>query len=77
MQASTLTAYAAFIGSDWAARKPAICLPPAGCDTRECSVLPHHPEHIAQWAQALRQRFEGRRIAVCLELTKGPRVSAL
>jgi hypothetical protein len=40
-------------------------------------VLPHRPERIAQWAQALRPRFEGRPIAVCLELHNGPLVSAL
>jgi transposase len=77
MKASTLTEYAAFVGIDWADRKHDVCLQPAGCDTREFSVLPHRPERMAQWAQALRQRFEGRPIAVCLELRQGPLVSAL
>jgi transposase len=77
MKASTLTAYAAFVGIDWADRKPDVCLQVAGCDTREFSVLPQRPERLAPWAQALRQRFEGRPIAVCLELSKGPLVSAL
>ena len=77
MKASTLTEYAAFIGIDWADRKHDVWLQVAGCDTREVSVLPHRPERRAQWAQALRQRFAGRPIAVCLELSKGPLVSAL
>jgi Transposase len=77
MNASTLPEYAAFVGLDWADRQPDVCLQPAGCDTREFSVLPHRPEHMAQWAQALRHRFEGRPIAVCLELSQGPLVSAL
>jgi Transposase len=77
MKASTLTADTAFVGIDWADRKHDVCLQVAGCDTREFSVLPHHPERMAQWAQALRQRFEGRPIAVCLELRTGPLLSAL
>jgi hypothetical protein len=77
MKASTLTEYAACVGIDWADRKHDVCLQPAGCDTREFSVLPHRPERMAQAAQTLRQRFDGRPIAVCLELSQGPLVSAL
>jgi hypothetical protein len=77
MTASTLTESAACVGIDWADRKPDVCLQVAGCDTREFSGLPHRPERMAPWAQALRQRFEGRPIAVCLERSKGPLVSAL
>ncbi len=40
-------------------------------------MLPHRPEAIDQWAQALRQRFGGRPIAVCLEISKGPLVYVL
>jgi transposase len=77
MNVSSLTEYAAFVGIDWADRKHDICLQVAGSDQREFSVLPHRPERIAQWAQVLRQRFEGRPIAVCLELSKGPLIYAL
>jgi transposase len=77
MNGSSLTEYAAFVGIDWADRKHDICLHVAGSDQREFSILPHRPERIAQWAQVLRQRFEGRPIAVCLELSKGPLVYAL
>ena len=44
---------------------------------REFAVLPHRPEAIDAWARALRQRFAGRPVAVCLELAKGPLVYAL
>jgi transposase len=54
-----------------------VCLQAADSSKREFSVLAHRPETIAQWAQALRQRFAGRPIAVCVELTKGPLVYAL
>ncbi len=69
--------FAAFIGIDWADTKHDICLQAAGCETREFSVLAHKPESIDEWARGLRQRFPGRPIAICLELSKGPIVYAL
>jgi transposase len=69
--------FAAFIGIDWADATHAICLQAADSDTRESSILTHMPDAIAAWARALRYRFGGQPIAVCLELTKGPIVSAL
>jgi transposase len=77
MYAPTTTEFAAFVGIDWADRKHDVCLLPAGASQPEFSVLPHRPEAIAQWAEQLRQRFAGARIAVCLELAKGPLVYAL
>jgi transposase len=69
--------FVAFVGIDWADTSHAVCLQVAGADTRESSLLAHTPEAISAWACMLRQRFSGRPIAVCLELTKGPLVSAL
>lgn len=69
--------FAAFIGIDWANAKHDICLQSADTDKREFDVLTHRPDSIEQWACALRQRFQNRRLAVCLELTKGPLVYAL
>jgi Transposase len=69
--------FVAFVGIDWADTSPAVCLQVAGSETREFSVLAHTPEAIGAWACLLRQRFGGRPIAVCLELAKGPLVSAL
>jgi len=69
--------FAAFIGIDWADATHAVCLQVAGSDTRESSVLEHTPEAISAWARTLRHRFGGRPIAICLELAKGPLVSAL
>jgi transposase len=40
-------------------------------------VLEHRPEAIDAWVQTLRTRFNGQPVAVCLELNKGPIVSAL
>ncbi len=69
--------FAAFIGIDWADRKHDVCLQVAGADAVEASVVEHRPKAIEQWAHDLRERFAGRRIAVCLELSQGPLVSAL
>jgi transposase len=77
MNTATDLEYAAFEGIDWADRKHDVCLQAAGSTQREFSVLAHRPESIAQWAQTLRQRFAGRLIAVCVELSKGPLVYAL
>jgi transposase len=70
-------AFAAFIGLDWADAKHDICLQAAGSARREFLVLEHRPEAIDTWVQTLRARFHGQPVAVCLELHKGPIVSAL
>src|SRR6266566_8412644 len=69
--------FAAFIGIDWADAKHDGCLQAAGTAKRECFQLEHTPEAIDAWVQTLRTRFNGQPVAVCLELTKGPIVSAL
>jgi transposase len=71
------SAFAALVGIDWADRKHDVCLQVPGTDAIEASVLEHRPKAIEEWAHKLRERFAGRRIAVCLELSQGPIVSAL
>src|SRR3989454_5083137 len=69
--------FAAFIGIDWADAKHDGCLQAAGTAKREFFQLTHTPEAIDAWVSTLRTRFNGHPIAVCLELNKGPMVSAL
>lgn len=69
--------FAAFIGIDWADRKHDVCLVAAGRHTLEASVLEHRPTAIEAWAAGVRERFGGRKVAVCIELAQGPIVSAL
>jgi len=69
--------FAAFIGIDWADAKHDLCLQAAGTAKRERFQLEHTPEAIDAWATTLRTRFNGQPVAVCLELDKGPLVSAL
>jgi transposase len=77
MKLSPDQSYAAVIGIDWADQKHDICLKAAGSNEREHSVIVHRPEAIERWACGLRERFAGRPIAVCLEIARGPLVSAL
>src|SRR5215475_2983860 len=69
--------FAAFVGLDWADAKHDGCLQAAGSAKRECFELEHTPEAIDAWVPALRTRFHGQPVALCLELTKGPLVCAL
>ena len=70
-------ALAAFVGLDWADAKHDVCLQAAGSAKREHFLLAHTPEAMEAWGCALRQRFAGQPIAICLALNKGPRVFAL
>lgn len=77
MQQQAPEACAAFVGLDWADAKHDVCLQAAGAARREFLVLEHRPEAIDAWVQTLRTRFHEQPVAVCLELNKGPIVSAL
>jgi transposase len=77
MMMSKSTEFAALIGIDWASQRHALCLYDYASGKREASTLEHTPEAIAQWAQGLEQRFGGKKIALCLEQTKGPLIYAL
>jgi transposase len=68
--------FTAYIGIDWADRKHDVCIQPAKSDSREFDQVPHQPEALDQWSQSLIQRF-GTPIAIAVELSKGPIVSAL
>jgi transposase len=69
--------FAAFIAIDWSDAKHDVCLVDASTSKKESFVLKHTPEELAAWATALRTRFAGRKIAVCLEQSRGPLIYAL
>src|SRR6266436_8413020 len=77
MKQQVSEAFAAFVGLDWADAKHDVCLQAAGTAQREFLSLEHSPEAINAWVHTLRTRFNGQPVAVCLELKKGPIVSAL
>jgi len=72
-----LTPFAALIGIDWSDAKHDICLVETATGTQELSVVKHTPESLNEWARALRSRFGGERIAVCLEQSRGSLIYAL
>lgn len=69
--------YAAFVGFDWADKKHDICLVDATTGKKEFSVIKHNPQALDEWATSLRTRFGGRKVAVCLEQSRGPLIFAL
>jgi transposase len=77
MERGTQEEFAALVGLDWADAKHDVCIQATGTARRECLSFAHRPAAIDAWVQTLRTRFHGHPVAVCLELNKGPIVSAL
>ena len=71
-----LSQFTAIIGIDWADAKHDICVQVADSDARVFSQIPHKVDKIDEWAQLMYQQHSGP-IAVAVELSKGPIVSAL
>jgi transposase len=69
--------FAAFVAIDWSDTKHDICLVDVATGKKESLILKHTPEELEAWATALRIRFGGRPIAVCLEQSRGPLIYAL
>jgi hypothetical protein len=69
--------WAAFAAIDWADQRHAWRLVPAGSAVHEQGTLENAPEAVDLWATNLYVRFGGRRIAVCLEQSRGPLVYML
>ena len=76
MNTSDAQVFTAYIGIDWADTKHDICMQPRCGGKREFNQLTHRPDNIDHWAHSVSQRFGGK-IAVALELSKGPIVYAL
>jgi transposase len=72
-----MTQYAALMGIDWADTKHDICLIETATGQRETSILRHSAKTLDEWATALRLRFAGQPVAVCLEQSRGPLIFAL
>ena len=76
MNQLTDTVYTAYVGIDWAAAKHDICVQAADGGLREFDCISSQPQGIESWALDLYRRYGGP-IAVALELSKGPLVTAL
>ena len=69
--------YAAYIGLDWGDRAHAIALQVQGSSHIEKTTLIHSAETLHEWIAALRQRFDGRPVAIATEAAHGPVIHAL
>ena len=74
---STDLTEAAYIGIDWADRKHDICEYDVDQKIHKSYVIEHRPEKIDEWVEGLRNRYGGRRIAICTEQKRGPLIYAL
>jgi len=71
-----LSQFAAIIGIDWADKKHDICIQVTEAGQRKTYQIQHKADKIDEWARSLHRQYGGP-IAVALELSKGPLVSAL
>ena len=69
--------FAAYVGLDWADQEHAVCLQESDSAKVETSVLKQTAQSLGEWANQLRARFGGRKVAVCLEQSKGALIYAL
>jgi transposase len=70
------TKFSIFVGLDWANKKHDVCVQIGESSDRSFEVISHTPESIDNWLNELRKQAKGK-IAVAVELTKGPIVYAL
>ncbi len=71
------TDFAATLGLDWADQKHDLWLRPADGAKTEHVRLEQTPEALHEWVAKMRERFGGRRVAIGIETTRGPVISAL
>jgi transposase len=69
--------FAAYVGLDWADQEHAVCLQASDSEKVETYVLKQTAQSLGEWANKLRVRFGGRKVAVCLEQSKGALIYAL
>ena len=77
MESQIKNKFKAYVGIDWGDRKHDFCLHDPDSGQREFGTIKHTPEMIEEWVRSIQKRFSGGPIAVCLEISKGPLVSAL
>ena len=73
----SLTDCAAFVGIDWADAEHAVHLIDPTTQSSESYTVKQDPDAIAEWAASLERRFPAKKVAVCVEQTKGALIYAL
>jgi transposase len=71
------TEFAAYVGIDWGDQEHSVCVAEAGSKKSATWTVKHTPEELEAWLSKLRERFENKPVAVCLEISRGPLVSVL
>src|SRR6266487_2262757 len=74
---NTSTNFAATIGLDWADQKHDLWIRPADGSKAEHVRLEQTPETLHEWVAKARERFGNRKIAIAVETSRGPVISAL
>jgi transposase len=74
---NTTTNFAATIGLDWADQKHDLWIHPADGSKAQHLQLEHTPEALHEWVAQLRKRYDNRPVAIAVETSRGPVVSAL
>jgi transposase len=74
---NTTPDFAATIGLDWADKKHDLWFRPAAGAKAEHCQLEQTPAALHQWVAKLRARFANRPVAIALETSRGPVISAL
>src|SRR5439155_25031040 len=74
---NTSTDFAATIGLDWADQKHDLWLRPSDGSKSEHLRLEQTPEALHEWVAKVRERFANRRVAIGIETSRGPVISAL
>ena len=69
--------FAATVGWDWADKKHDLWIRPADGSKAQHVILVQSPEALHEWVAKLRERFAGRPVAIALETSRGPVISAL
>jgi transposase len=69
--------FAATVGWDWADKKHDLWLRPSDGSKSEHLQLAQTPESLHEWVAKQRERFQGQPVAICIETSRGPAISAL
>ena len=77
MNTTQIIDFAATIGLDWADRQHDLWICPAGSSKAEHLRLDQTPEVLHEWVAKVRQRFNNQRVAIGIETSRGPVISAL
>src|SRR5580765_622682 len=77
MNATALLEFAATVGLDWADKKHDVWLRPADGSKAQHLRLEQTPEALHEWVAKMRERFGGGKIAMAIETSRGPVISAL